>query len=90
MSRTDDTMTLTAVIDGTDVRVTVAYAYVPGQKLTHDQEGFDESVELLSCMDGNVEIYAQLTADEIAQIESDILAALKKEAAQEAYAEGAE
>lgn len=89
MTRTDSTMTLTAVIDGTDVRVTVAYAYTPGQELTRYQEDYPETVELLSCMDGNVEIFHGLTEEEVQQIECAILKNREKEAAQEAYADGA-
>ena len=38
-------------------------------------------------MDGNVELWAQLTEDDIQQIECDILHAMKEESAREAYAD---
>lgn len=86
---TDHRIEIHATIDGADVTVQCAYDYHPFERQTYDYPGHPEVVDLYSVMDGNVEIYAQLTTEEIEQIESDILAALKKEAAQEAYADGA-
>jgi hypothetical protein len=87
MSRTDRTTTITTTIAGESVKVTVAYAYEPAERQTMDYPGCPESVELHSVMDGNVELWSQLTEDDIQQIECDILQAMKEEARHEWYAD---
>ncbi len=76
---TDHRIEIHAVIDEADVTVQCAYDYHPFERQTYDYPGHPEVVDLYSVMDGNVEIYGQLTEKEIERIEQQIIDALHED-----------